>query len=249
MRQGKQSKTNYMGKKDFFDDVANAVNENPDEVKEDKIKIGEKEYTEDELSQLVGLGQTARELESKWNTKVDSLMPEYTKSRQELKDWKEKYEAQQKQLEEMKGAQNVQPTGALSEEQKEAVRKQLKDLGVVITGDLDNWYATRRQAEKLLEDMDDMAGEISGTDGRPKFVTQEILDYMMESGIKKPMDAYELKYKQQLKDWEKTQVNATKEEMFTSTPTGESKTPREVRPTKDNLNELVREALTGATQE
>lgn len=244
-----------MAKKDFYQDVSDAVNENQqEELKEDdKIKIGDKEYTEEELSSLVGLGQTAKDLESKWNTKVDSLLPEYTKSRQELKEWKEKFETTQKQLEELKGAQNVQPTGALSEDQKSAVKAQLKELGVQFSGDLDGWYATRRQAEKLLEEMDDLQGEINGEDGRPKFQTQEILDYMMETGIKKPLDAYELKFKPQLKEWEGNQINASKDkDLYTAEPTGAgtgNKQPKEVKPNRDNLQELVREALGGAIQE
>lgn len=233
-----------MAKDDFYNDPQAPVSTTPEE----KIKLGDKEYTEEELSSLVGLGQTARDLETKWNTKVDSLLPEYTKSRQELKEWQKKYEDTQKQLEQVKGAQNVQPSGSLTEEQVQAVKTQLKSLGVQFQGDLEGWYNTRRAAEKLLEEMDDLQGEINGTDGRPKFVTQDVLDYMMETGIKKPIDAYELKYKPQLKEWETKQINATKQSNMYTTSASSSgqRNPKEVKVTKSNLDEMVKEALYGS---
>ena len=60
------------------------------ETEPEKIKLGEKEYTQDELSKLVGLGETANELETKWNTKIDRLYPEYTKATQERKELEDK---------------------------------------------------------------------------------------------------------------------------------------------------------------
>ena len=48
----------------------------PEEVTPEVIKLGEKEYSQEELSKLVGLGEQAVELETKWDTKLDRLMPE-----------------------------------------------------------------------------------------------------------------------------------------------------------------------------
>src|SRR3990167_6033242 len=84
----------------------------------EKVKVGEKEYTQDELSHLVGLGEVGAELESKWNTKIDRLYPEFTKATQEREDLRKQVE----------GFKN-QPTGEelSTEENRKLIRQQLKD--------------------------------------------------------------------------------------------------------------------------
>ena len=45
----------------------------------EKVKIGEQEYTQEELDRYVKLGKLAQEAEDKYNTKLDRVWPEYTK--------------------------------------------------------------------------------------------------------------------------------------------------------------------------
>ena len=53
----------------------------------EKVKVGEKEYSQDELSKLVGLGEKWTETETKFNTKMDRVVPEYTKATQKIKEY------------------------------------------------------------------------------------------------------------------------------------------------------------------
>ena len=101
----------------FFDKEEERVEEKVEEIKEEPqtIKVGEKEYTQEELSRKVGLGELADELESKWNTKIDRLYPEYTKSTQEnteLRKFKEDFEAKQAEEKLKKGEELASDTAA-----------------------------------------------------------------------------------------------------------------------------------------
>src|ERR1700756_2913716 len=111
-----------MADKFFNDDIEEVVDE------PQTFKLGEKEYSQDDLSRLVGLGEIAAEAEEKYKTKIDRVWPEFTKLSQAKSDW----ERQKQELESKvnQPAQQIQPTSAeLTAEQREIARKQIEDLG------------------------------------------------------------------------------------------------------------------------
>ena len=109
-----------------------------------KIKVGEAEYDQAELDHLIGLGKSAEELESKWNTKIDRLMPEYTKTTQELKALREEKE-EQARLE----AERNKPQEEVDWEQtRKQAREEAKKLGLVLDEDLETYYQQRKQGDK-----------------------------------------------------------------------------------------------------
>jgi len=70
---------------DFFDETK--LEEKEEETTEpEKIKVGEKEYTQDELNKVVGLGETASEYEQKWNSPIKDIYKGYTQTTQEKKE-------------------------------------------------------------------------------------------------------------------------------------------------------------------
>src|SRR5258708_40356501 len=86
------------------------------------IRLGDKAYTQEELQSLVGLGEQARDLEGKWNTKIDRLMPEYTKTRQEMADLRRQQdEAQRRDLTQKQQQGNLNP-----DEQRRLIVGELK---------------------------------------------------------------------------------------------------------------------------
>lgn len=74
----------------------------PETTEVEKIKLGDKEYTQDELSQLVGVAEKVNSLESQYNTKLDKVWPEFGRSQNELKSVKE-------QLDKLQAAANGNP--------------------------------------------------------------------------------------------------------------------------------------------
>ena len=216
-----------------------------------KIKIGEAEYSQADVERLVGLGKIAEEVETKYNTKLDRVYPEYTKSTQKVKDYEIKiaeYEAKLKETQ-VKDAQTGQPW---TPEQKALAKQQLQELlgGEVLTqAQFDQKYVERRSGEKLLEECEGYGDEIDGTDGRPKFDTSEILQHMQETGIRNPLKAYKDKYETQLDEWKTKQIGGVKSPgLVTNTQTTTAKQPPRVRITKDNLVQSIRDELYGVSQ-
>lgn len=232
---------------DFFDKdelnkkIEQSMDQQPVSTEAEKVKVGDKEFTQDELSRLVGLGSTAAELESKWNTKIDSLMPSYTKATQQLKDYEEQLEAFKKEKEEKKSA--------TPDEMAEA-RKLLKEqFGVLTRDDFETEFRSRyeveKAAEKLNGQLDKLAKDIDGVDGRPPFKPEDVLRYMADNNLKDPNLAYKIKFEKELDGWKEKQIQSVKKPgLITEKTAGAGvKTPEAVVPTRTNLVELLKEAL------
>lgn len=201
------------------------------------VKVGEKEYTQEELQRFVGLGEMASELESKWSTKIDRLMPEYTKTTQEKAELKRQLEAQK--TAEVTQRQN-QGEQLNPEDQDRLVRDQLKKYGVMFQEDFVPTYAQQRAAESLLDDVKKIAREASN-EGKPKISEGDLLTFMDERGIKSPQDAYDIRFKQEIREWERKQIDTIKQPglVTQSSSSAGSKQPAPVKVTRDNLKDVL----------
>ena len=177
-----------------------------DEIKPELVKVGEKEYTQEELSRKVGLGELADELESKWNTKIDRLYPEYTKSTQELSELRKYKENQEALATEAKAKKGEELT---PEETKKQALTQADELGLVHSGNVNKFIASYLSARDLIDNTEQVVEEAQKV-GKPKISAQDMLTYMDETGVKNPSDAYDLKFKPEIKKWEQEQLNKVK---------------------------------------
>lgn len=228
---------------DFFEDKP--LDSTEEQVVE-KIKIGEEEFDPEELKGIIDKGRWAKEVEEKQNTKLDKLMPEYTKATQRLKEYEEKekkwQEEQDKKLVET-------PQGELSEEELSRQAKlQAKKLGLVTIDDIDDYVEKKinatQQANELLDDCRKYEKEVNGEDGRPKFDIEEVLKHMQETGIKDPFKAYKDKYEEQLDKWKEDQLNkAKKPGIYTETGSSGNHEPQPVKLNKNNLQDALTEVL------
>jgi hypothetical protein len=220
-----------------------------------KIKVGDQEYTMDELSALVADGQFKREVETKQNTKLDKVMGEYTKLTQERSGWESERDEYLRLKAEREKMQNPQPQGGFTPEQIEQARKDARTLGLFTKEDVEEYvsqnfpkyYVQQREADKMLEKMEKYQVEIDGSDGRPKFNMDEVLEHIKQTGIKDPLKAYKDKYEADLDAWKEKQLLGSKREgLRTETQsTAGGKTPPEVKITRDNVGKLMSEALHG----
>lgn len=209
----------------------------------DTIKLGDKEYSQDDLSRLVGLGEIAQEAEEKFKTKIDRVWPEYTKATQANSDLKRQIadlEARQTQT-------TVQPEAntsfELTQEQKDLARRQLSDLGF---GE-DNYRRIVREelaAKDLLGDINAVIGN-AREDGQPETTPQDLLAHMQETGIKNPTKAYKDMFEEQLDALKEKKLESIKpSNMVTTTAsTAGGKSPQPVKVTKANIQQLVQEAF------
>lgn len=233
--------SDFFSKDDLDKKTQEAMDQQPVQTEEERIKVGDREYSQEELSRLVGLGSTAQELESKWNTKIDSLMPSYTKATQQLKEYEE-------QLEALKRDQEAKRS-ATPDEMAEA-RKLLKEQFNVMTKDefetaFRSRYDVEKAAEKLNVELDKLAKDIDGKDGRPPFKQEDVLRFMADNNLKDPNIAYKIKFERELDAWKEKQIQSVKKPgLITEKTSGAgSKSPDPVVPNRANLVELLKEAL------
>ena len=241
---------------DFFEkkDAQEENQQEQKEVKEEaeetptKIKIGEKEYDQDELRELVNIGEIGREADKKYGTKIDGIWPKFTKVINEEKKLRDELKAIKKEKVEEKVSAGEQLS---PEERRQQIQAEARNYGLVTDSFLNQWFekkATEREmAKDLLTDCRRLEKKIDGKDGKPAFQTKDILAYMGQSGVKNAEDAYDLKYKSELNIWRENQYSKRKPSGLRTeqTSTAGTKEPPRVKITKDNLEAAVKESLYG----
>lgn len=229
---------------DFFDD--NVADDTTADTPSDLISVGDKQYSQDDLSRLVQLGEIGLEAEEKYNTKLDKVWPEFSKTKNELKDMQDKLDARE--------AEKQAPAVDLPIDQRLAREQAIqaaKDLGIATTADMltieDVKSAIREEAaaQDLLNQSSTLATKYDGSDGRPSFVMDEVLHYMQDNGVRSPETAYKLMHEDKLDAWKEQKLSSSKKPgiMTDRGSAGGNTQPPRVTPTLDNLDELVREAL------
>jgi len=232
------------GEKESVDEQ---VTEDATSKDEQLVKIGEREYSQDDLQELVGLGERAREV-GESHGGFDKYVSEFGKKSQRIGDLK-------KELEEVKNPINSQ--GGLTDEATQQAKDAARKLGIVLTDDIkdmvgeilksefDDQYSARRSGEKLLDQVKGLEKEIDGSDGRPKFDSEKVLEFMSENrGFTDPQKAYEAMNMDQMSTWKAEQIISKRRSgITTDTGTRQNKTPQDVSVNKENLHDLMREAL------
>src|SRR3990167_5726998 len=88
------------------------------------IVINGQEYTPDEAQDFIDTGRKTREYEQKWNVKLESVWPEYGKTRESLESLETERDMARSELNEFKAKQQAQvETPADVQAAKEAARK------------------------------------------------------------------------------------------------------------------------------
>lgn len=238
---------------DFFNDQDGQDNNNGADAPE-TVKVGDKEYSQEELAELVKMGEFGKEVETKLNTKLDKVYPNYTRNTQELKELKAKIE----ELEQA-GASKAEQLDPEDEVAIKKAREAAKKIGLVTNDDIKdfiksefpNFYKEHRATEKLLEQASTFEEKYNGKDGKPVFRSDEMLEFMRDSGITSPETAYKVRFEKELDEWKADQLAKSKKSGFYTDDreTTGSKQPVEPRPNKENLERLIQEALYGSDTE
>lgn len=234
---------------DFFNQPDPQTPQQPAEPQ--SISLGEKEYTQEELSRLVGLGEQALDLESKWDTRIDRLMPAYnevTQEKAQLAKRNAELEAQIQSAINEKAAEG----GKLSpDEEARIVKEQAKRFGLVTAEDFDKYYEERRESERTQELADRLVKETESyldkqaSEGKPKASVRDVISFMDENGIGSYENAYKLKYEKELDDWKMKQITSNKPAgLYTqSSSTAGAKQPVERTVNSANLASVIEETL------
>lgn len=238
---------------DFFDKT-------PDETKPVEptpVKVGEKEYNQEELSQLVGLGESAREYETKWNRKIGDFYPDYTQKSQKLAEFERREleekaarervdeEAKKKELEEKAKSNQLSP-----EELKVMAQQQAKELGIVtrdeFSSEVNKAVSAALSARQLVDDINAVVSEATEK-GQPRTTAEDVLKYIDENGVKSPEKAYKLMFEKEIDQWKEDKLKGLQPrgmETQTGSTAGAKQGPPPKPITKENLSQIIRESLT-----
>lgn len=216
------------------------MDENTDQP--EVVKIGDKEYTPEQVESLVKLGEIGQELEGKWNTPIDKLMPSYTKTTQENVEMRKKIEelesSRSKEIEE-------KPNDQLSpEELKEKARVEARNLGIVLDEDVNEKVLQILEARDMVRSTERLL-EQAKADGNPTTSVDEVFKYMQETGVKSPDKAYKLMFEDELDKIKEQKLASLKPKGFT-TMDGQGaaeKMPERKKVTRDTLSNALGEVL------
>lgn len=220
---------------DFFKEEAPVAETEEATAEPEKIKVGDREFTQEELNRRIGLSDIALEAEEKYDRPISKFYPEFTKARQEADQLKAELEAIKNQAKPVVPGQELSP-----EELKEQALKQAAELGIVTVKDIDKYVTQQIQTFRLLDNIDNIISDAKEV-GKPQISQKELVDYMVETGIKNPQDAYDFKFKNELKQWEQKQLESIKKpNMVTDqSSTAGGKQWEGVPTTKDNLKDKI----------
>jgi voltage-gated potassium channel Kch len=201
-----------------------------DTPSESKYKIGEDEYTADELLLLMEKGKLAKKVEEEQKLDIGQLLPEFTRRSQLLKNkdgLKEYYKSTFR--EEVDG----QPSG-VSEEQKrikaeiEAARK----LGFTTKDDLEEFRAAIKQEIKEEVEQENLSKVIDKATVQHGVGRQELIEFMLALRMEDPLEAAEKlgKYKKFAVERPKIVVPTKPEVLSTEKKGSGLRVPQKERP-------------------
>lgn len=216
---------------------------------EQKIKLGDAEYSQDELQQLVGLGKIGMEAQQKYNTSIDKVYPQLSRTIQE----KQELERKLAEYETQKTQQKIQDGGQLTpEEMKRQAISQAEELGLIHSGNIEQRVLGIMQGYQLLNDANGYIQD-QVEEGNPKTTTEDLLNYMNgqnPTGTRygSLQKAYKDMFETELDQIKQTKVDSLRPERFVTTErsTAGSKQPVLQKPNKDNLEEMLKASLRGS---
>lgn len=193
-----------MANNDFFTD---------DQKEEaEKIKLGDQEFSADELSDLIGAGKKLKDLEEKQGQPIEDVLSSWGKRGEVIGDQKKRLEEAERELERLK---NPPAKEVIDQENvKKEVLNELKDFGVMTKDEvqemINNIYRTNRDGERLLAQVKRVSREAKA-DGKPAVEPEKLLEFMADpNNPKDPEKAYKIMFEPELEEWKKGRINQAK---------------------------------------
>ena len=228
---------------DFFETKLEEKPVEPEaEAEPEKVKVGEKEYTQEELSRVVGLGEIGLEAESKYNVKIDRIWPNHQQTINEKKALEERIvELETKQVQvKSEAGQELTP-----EEFNQKARAEAKNIGLITTDDVNNYIDNRLAARDLQDDVQAVI-ELAKEEGKPTIGEEELVEHMTQTGIRNPQKAYNDRFEPEIDKWKQSKLDSVKKPGMVTEDTstaGAKNPPERVAINKENFHAQLDEVL------
>lgn len=201
-----------------------------DSKTEEKIKIGEVEYSTQEVDDLMGAGKRLKEMEEKQGQPVDDILKSWGRRGEEIGNYKKQVEELNSKVAELSKPPKKEGEALTEAEIEVQVKAEAKKYGLLTSEEARDLateiYNNNRAGEKLLSRTSRVLKEAK-KDGRPVVEVEKLLEFMANpDNPKDPQNAYDIMFKKELKDWETAQVGKLKNKgMATETGTSANKEP------------------------
>lgn len=221
-----------------------------------KVKLGDTEFTSQELEDLVGAGRKLKEIEEKQGQPVDDILRSWGRRGEVLGKYKkltntETPDELEASFRKPAQVQAQEPVGTVDEEAvKRQVISEAKKFGLLTKEEaqelFNQTYQQNRAGEKLLNKTARILREAK-SEGKPSVELDKFLEFMADpANPKDPQKAYKIMFEKELDEWkEKNLSTLRKPGMVTDTAQPSIKTPQSNRPqSADALKTALQEALT-----
>lgn len=220
--------------------------ENSGTVTSENFTINGQEYTPEDATNLIELGNKYKKIESDLNTSLDKVYPEYTRTSQENKTLKEQLAERDTQLEELKKVKEELP------EDKQAIRKSAREAGLVdedllkergyMTKDevkefLNQDKSQQKLVDNILTKATGLEKTIDGSDGRVPFDSDAVLAYASVYNIDDLEEAYDKMNTKGNAKWKEAQLEKEEKPGLTTLRGGGKKEPEPSKVTDANFKE------------
>lgn len=221
----------------------------PEPAQPTTVQVGNKQYTQEELNNLVNLGETAQEYEKQWNRPIKDFYPDYTQKSQKLAEYeRERQQAEQQRLQEKSQEGQLTP-----EEARQVALQQAKELGIV-TNDVfqdqvNQAVANAMAGQELINDSRALLAEQTQK-GLPNVELTDLLAYMNGNNptgtrFGTPDMAYNDMFSKEIGSFREQQLNSLRPQgMVTNEQSGGNQLPQSNPPlTREALAQRIQETL------
>lgn len=227
--------------------------ENKEEVEEvsETIKLGDTEFTQDELNELIGAGRKLKEIESKQGQPIDEVLKSWGKRGERLGEWKKATGAQKpdEYLAKVNEEKSKTPEQLSREEMKAKVLAEAREFGILTKEDMNpDGFLTKADYEKIRSGEKTLNAvkktiKVNERAGYPPVSEEALLKFM--SDPRNPGDAknaYKIMFDKEIKEIDMKKLHSLKPRgIYTdSKSTAGSK---EFAPKKPSTLEGLREAM------
>lgn len=216
-----------------------------------QIIINDQTYSPEDAQKYIDMGRKTEEMETKWNTKLESVWPEVGRTREQIRTLNDEL-ATYKQKASEGTVTAAETADAKATAQQLGVKFEDLDKAGYIKQEKLDAYLEERDAKKsqadqatkaVLDQADKLSTEINGEDGRPKFSKRLVIAYASAYGKPSLEEAYNEMYEDELKVWKDNQIEKQRRSSLKTQGAAGSKEPKAPRINKDNFREALSESL------
>ena len=232
-----------------------------DSTAPEQITINGQDYSPEDATQLIELGNKYKKMESDLNTSLDKVYPEYTRSQQELATLRKEKAERDAELEKLRQDQeekakvkaetpdSIQQARKAAREIGLADEDYLKEKGYMTRDEVDKYFADKQSQQEAVKGVLDTAArlekEIDGSDGRVPFDQKAVLAYANAYGIGDLTEAYDQMNSRANAKWKEAQLAKEERPGLTTLKPGGRKEPQRPKIDNNNLGQAIGEWLNG----